>query len=716
VLWLEARRQYAALLSLLPELLEPYQTQDASGSTQRRWAVLSDQTSVTIDAAAPAPARAAAAASSAPRAPASGGGAAASRTLDAGTAAGEGPELPRGLAQELEFLKKRHGLRVVPCGQLQGGPAGGASAAAAGAASAQLAGLRLGEQPAAVAGREQSPPSPMPAPEAPAVAAFEAELRPTDPAWDAAHPLLLRGWVAAGYPHPGSLHVSVSPRQQPPLPDLQREVLERLLAGEAAAAAGRPGALRAVLRYVENRAGQLWEQAADIAAEVARRRRQAAQQAGRASLQGAQPARQGTQLGSGSNDSGGSGSGSSSGSELDDDGAGWPAGSSGSSGSSSTSGSQHGGSEAGQSGGEGEEGGAPARGGGGGHSAAVLPLALALEGLQLEGVDAVEVLRLDLQACCARCGATRDLSFATAAVALPSDGGGGGQGAGVLAAAAECPSCHAEWRVELAPKLVHERSNVLAHVRAAGCAPRDLLPSMLAGQCGRCAASAAFRAAAVGRWNERRCSSCHELLRFQVGRVAGRGGGAGAQPQHPQKPALGSQFSLCCLRMSGCDWMAPVPFSARSAMQRCSCRNDSSVESGGPAAEPPNQGARSGGGVATTRRLPPPSTGCCKWGSRCPSAAPAGTTSEWVLLPAEVQMGASGATPVPLCRRQERVLLAAVSSPAPGLLPLTLALLAAASAPAPGLPPLTLALPACRHSYRWLRFPCCGRRFPCDLW
>lgn len=21
-----------------------------------------------------------------------------------------------------------------------------------------------------------------------------------------------------------------------------------------------------------------------------------------------------------------------------------------------------------------------------------------------------------------------------------------------------------------------------------------------------------------------------------------------------------------------------------------------------------------------------------------------------------------------------------------------------------------------RHSHRWLRFPCCGQRFPCDLW
>ena len=33
---------------------------------------------------------------------------------------------------------------------------------------------------------------------------------------------------------------------------------------------------------------------------------------------------------------------------------------------------------------------------------------------------------------------------------------------------------------------------------------------------------------------------------------------------------------------------------------------------------------------------------------------------------------------------------------------------ASSGRPAPG--------PACRHSYRWLRFPCCGARYPCDLW
>ncbi len=105
-----------------------------------------------------------------------------------------------------------------------------------------------------------------------------------------------------------------------------------------------------------------------------------------------------------------------------------------------------------------------------------------------------------LQVGCSRCRHTADLTFATAAVSLPSEGpgspaptaaaaaaGGPVQGGkcGGLEWAGECANCHASWAVQLAPRLVHERSNALAAVRAEGCVPRDLLPSMLAGQCGR---------------------------------------------------------------------------------------------------------------------------------------------------------------------------------------------------------------------------------------
>lgn len=41
--------------------------------------------------------------------------------------------------------------------------------------------------------------------------------------------------------------------------------------------------------------------------------------------------------------------------------------------------------------------------------------------------------------------------------------------------------------------LVHEHSSVLARLWPRGCAPADLLPSLLAAQCGACAAVAALR-------------------------------------------------------------------------------------------------------------------------------------------------------------------------------------------------------------------------------
>ena len=268
-----------------------------------------------------------------------------------------------------------------------------------------------------------------------------------------------------------------------------------------------------------------------MAAEVARRRAQQAQQQGAARGGGAGPAAGVEAAAPGG--AGGHAFGSS-GSELDDDG-----GYAGYASSSDASGSSDEGGSSEEGGSSGSEGGPARGGGGGGHSDAVLPLRLELEGLELVDCDALELLRLTLQVACTRCRAAGELSFASAAVALLSDGGAGRGGRrGTLAAAAECGNCHQPWAAEVAPKLLHDRNNVLAHVRADGCAPQDLLPSWLAGQCSRCASSAAFRGAAVGRWNERACSACHTPMRFQVrlrGCRAGPGSAANAigQSQPP---------------------------------------------------------------------------------------------------------------------------------------------------------------------------------------
>ncbi|KAL4442998.1 hypothetical protein ABPG77_008489 [Micractinium sp. CCAP 211/92] len=539
VLWEEASRRFLHLITLLPEVLEAYQCEDAAGSTVRRWAVLSDEATVTVDASvAPRPA---AAASSAPPAAATersaaeppGAVARSKRQQQQGQRqpAQRSGELPQALLRELDFLRRRYGLRQLLVE----------------AAAAQLAALDL-----SVAGSGAAPAAPGTA------VAFELALQPTDPAWQpTSHPpqLLLQGWVIGAYPEPGSLQVAISP-QQPQLGQLPREVLDKLLAAEvstALSAGGRgsaaSGALSAVVRHVANHAGRLWEQAEDIAAEVARRRQlQAAQQAQQQSP--ASPSPSSAPL-----------------SKVDDDGAyagssDWSSSSSGDGGNSwsdEESDGEDGERETpGSDSGPGERGSGRA---GAGHSDATLPLQFQLEGLELVDCDCLELLRLNLQLSCGRCRAAGELSFASAAVALASEAPGAAGGAaagrrGTLAAAGECPACHAPWAVELAPKLVHERSNVLAHLRADGCAPLDMLPSMLAGQCSQCASSAAFRAVAVGRWNERACSSCHTPMRFQFSTAAfaatrpggrpGRGRGAGgastgvARPRRQGGAASGS--------------------------------------------------------------------------------------------------------------------------------------------------------------------------------
>ena len=115
---------------------------------------------------------------------------------------------------------------------------------------------------------------------------------------------------------------------------------------------------------------------------------------------------------------------------------------------------------------------------------------------------------------CSRCRGLGDVALASSAVAAAPSAPAGG----ALRCAAECGQCHQAWEVSAQPRTVHERSNVLAVVQAEGCTPLDLLPAtMFAGQCSRCASSAAYRSVRVGGWNERACSRCHSKMTFTVG-------------------------------------------------------------------------------------------------------------------------------------------------------------------------------------------------------
>jgi hypothetical protein len=427
------------LLSLRPQLLERYEGVDAQGRTIRRIAVLNEDVSMEIDASVPAPVASSPAPSRPPPAPA----------------------LPCALQHEVDVIAKRY--------------PGGRSSTRGGRISqtAELAPV--------------------------AAVLLTVPVAPTDPDWAAADgPLILECWADSSYPCPGSFSVALSPSCTI-LPQLEREVLDKLLAVEVARASGRLDALRSVLRRCETHGGALAHEAADVALEVQRRRAEMA--AGAAERSSGAPTT--SSDGGSSGSEGGGGVASSEGSEL-------------------SSGEEDGGDRGGDGGPE------TTPGGGGWQAEAGAShgaLRLTLEGLELVDIDALEPLTLNLRLGCGRCRAGWDACFAMDAAA------GGGRHA--VRQWGECGTCHAAWEASAAPRLVHERSNVLATVSARGCAPLDLLPSVAAAQCGVCGAQAAFRSVHVGRWNERQCSACHRRLAFKLdaalfaARTAG-GGGNGA--------------------------------------------------------------------------------------------------------------------------------------------------------------------------------------------
>ncbi|GLC36785.1 hypothetical protein PLESTB_000783200 [Pleodorina starrii] len=224
--------------------------------------------------------------------------------------------------------------------------------------------------------------------------------------------------------------------------------------------------------------------------------------------------------------------------------------------------------------------------------------AVLLEGLQLDNLAAVEVLRANFEVSCGRCGARDTLVLASAAVA----GGGGGSGASHQATASGCcQRCTAPWSLVMRPHFVHATSNSLCVIKPEGCRPVDLLPSLMAGQCGECSAVMSLRDVQIGLPFSRNCSSCHKELSMSVAAVS-------FVPRGPPRGGAGGSSGSAA---------------GRGASRARRARTDTGGGGGG-----------GGAGAGLRPGQPLPALGTCKH---------------------------------------------------------------------------------YRHSYRWLRFPCCGMRFPCDL-
>jgi hypothetical protein len=113
-------------------------------------------------------------------------------------------------------------------------------------------------------------------------------------------------------------------------------------------------------------------------------------------------------------------------------------------------------------------------------------LAVKLSELCLGGIDCLEPLKLSFQVICLRCHQSATVHLATTATSSSSR-------APVLAASATCSKCAQQLELEATPHLVHEHSNVVAHVTPKGCIPSDLLPCCFGAQCGGCGGAIALR-------------------------------------------------------------------------------------------------------------------------------------------------------------------------------------------------------------------------------
>ena len=306
-------------------------------------------------------------------------------------------------------------------------------------------------------------------------------ITPTDPLWPSPKgpsPLTLLCSItdAHRYPAPNSFSMTLSKHATTahlvPMSDQECAVFNKLLEMHVADAEGRPNAMHDVLRYCENRAGEMVNQAVDMALEIERRRKGRGEEGG--GVMSSSATKTGSSLYS-----------------FDDD--------------------------------DDEE---------GDEEYHVNPtketketpilvhnaVRLLLQGLALSDVDTLDIIKITLQVQCIRCKAIGDVHVSEE----EADDGNQGQSRRRrhFSHHSSCPTCHLEWDLTMLPSIVHESNNSLATLRAEGCTPVDMLPSMVEGQCSQCYHVGAFRSVQVGRWSERNCSHCHRRIAFLIDGVA----------------------------------------------------------------------------------------------------------------------------------------------------------------------------------------------------
>ena len=236
-------QNFVALITSLPEVLEPYQSVNADGATVRRYAIINSDNQVHLDthaaakqtnsqafssAASKPPKESDVTQSAATQAPAEHQSHSGHIHSTPSESTAVTDAMPAGVKTALTYMQRRYGSGLtmhLPAPASQTSPQSETTESAATTKSA-----------------------------ASLCCTFALTIQPTDPAWDAKElgSLNLQGYLTGDYPKPASYSISVD-GQQNCLSDKAGSIVNQLVAAEGRQHAGRPGALQQLLRFVDNR-------------------------------------------------------------------------------------------------------------------------------------------------------------------------------------------------------------------------------------------------------------------------------------------------------------------------------------------------------------------------------------------------------------------------------------------------------------------------------
>lgn len=130
-----------------------------------------------------------------------------------------------------------------------------------------------------------------------------------------------------------------------------------------------------------------------------------------------------------------------------------------------------------------------------------------LQGLQMDGIDAMSLHNVEVEAVCSRCRSRyvfkeRKLDMRWNTVTMT------------------CETCHQEMALSVQVRIIHCSSNMACILACTGCLPMDLLPcSSFEVQC-QCSETSMMKDQFhQGRWNEKHCRACHTKEAYRFDRV-----------------------------------------------------------------------------------------------------------------------------------------------------------------------------------------------------